>query len=76
MARAFSKWSDRRKVVGANRAEAQTGWHTGVQWVLEQAAQRLEQGLTHREDRSAQDEERQRCADELRELARDLHVEK
>lgn len=72
MSRAFSKWWDRRKVVGGNRAEAQTGWHAGVQWALEQATQRLEQGLAERE--GVADEERQACAEELRELGRDLKV--
>lgn len=72
MARAFSKWWDRRKVVGGNRAEADTGWKAGAQWALEQAALRLEEGFSERPEREAEDRERQDCADTIRELAEAL----
>ena len=72
MSRVFSKWWDRRKVVGGNRAEASVGWSAGVQWALEQAAVRLEQGMTGREPPLPVDEERMACAEELRQLAKDL----
>lgn len=72
MSRAFSKWWDRRKVVGGNRAEADVGWKMGAQWALEQAAIRCEEGLSNRESQAAEDEERRQCAEEIRELARAL----
>lgn len=72
MARAFSKWWDRRKVIGGNRFEADTGWKAGAQWALEQAALRIEEGITGRDRDETTDEERRRCAAELRELAREL----
>lgn len=70
MSRAFSKWWDKRKIVGGNRAEADIGWKAGVQWALEQAAIRCEEGLSNRADRVGEDEERRQCADEIRELSK------
>lgn len=72
MSRAFSKWWDRRKVLGGNRAEADIGWKAGAQWALEQAAARLEEGLSLRADNQAADDERHACAEEIRVLAREL----
>ena len=72
MSRAFSRWWDRRRVVGGNRAEADIGWKAGAQWALEAAAERLTEGLTGRETHQVADEERQRCIEELRVLAKDL----
>ena len=72
MSRAFSKWWDRRKVVGGNRAEADVGWKAGAQWALERAAERLEEGLTGREKNHVADDERKMCAEEIREIAREL----
>lgn len=72
MSRAFSKWWDRRRGQGEHRGEADLGWKTGAQWALEQAVQRLEHGLSGRPERAAEDEERRQCAEEIRELARDL----
>jgi hypothetical protein len=72
MSRAFSKWWDRRKVVGGNRAEADVGWKAGAQWALERAAERLGEGLTGREKNNAADDEREMCIEEIREIAREL----
>lgn len=72
MSRAFSKWWDRRKVAHGNRAEASTGWEAGVQWALEQAALRLEEGLTLRESDHVTDDERRLCVDDVRDLAKKL----
>lgn len=72
MSRTFSKWWSRRQVIGANRFEADAGWREGVRWSLEQAALRLEQGLSQRADRIQADDERRDCAEEVRQLALDL----
>ena len=72
MARAFSKWWDRRKVLHGNRFEADAGWKAGAQWALAEAARRIDGGVTGRDRDAAGDAERERCVAEIEALAQEL----